>query len=863
MQTWPFTARDDVLAAAGDALRARGAVILGGPAGVGKSRLARELAARGPGPVVGTVRATASAQEIPLGALVDVLPRAAVDASSPDADHVRAALDALGAVPHGLLVVDDAHLLDDVSATVVHQLARGGRSRLVVTLRSGEPKPDAVTALWKDEDIPRIDLEPFTREESASVLTTVLDGPLEARTARALHETAGGNVLWLRHLVEGERAAGRLTRDGSAWVWTGQVGLSPALRDLLDARIGRLTAPQRRVLELLAVAEPLGLGMLGTLVGRDVVEEVADRGLVSILPDGERWEVRLAHPLYGESVRSTMSVPRMRRIRGELSEALAGTGGRRAGDGLRRAVLDLGSDRVPDPDALVAASVQASGLRDFALAERLLRAAVAAGGGFAARLALAHLLDYQMRVDEADVIVDAGSGEATEAERRQAVVLRGLSHHFQLDPPRSGPDLLARDEATRLGGRPDPAYDALRAMFLGSAGRVREARELAEGVVTDATRPDETVALACFVLGLLGALTGEGGDLRPLLQRGIEAARQGITATVTANIGYMELLDADLRGEPARARRRLDWIHGLTGEQAPSFAALYDGRVARGAGLPRTAIRALESALPAFPGHGGGWGGWSAALVAQCHGLLGDGPAARAALADAERRRHPHIAVVDHEYDLARAWAAAASGAVREAVDAARRGAERCRDLGTHAAEVLARQTAVRLGDREQADRLEELDRRLGTPRSTHAHAHAVALATHDAGGLLAVAGRLEDAGMIVEAADAAAQAAATARRDRHLVVATEAEQRARTLAATGEGARTPALAEADAPVPLSDREREIALLAGEGLTNRQIAERLHVSVRTVESHVYRACTRLGLPDRAALVSVAASRRVS
>ncbi|MCD2187339.1 LuxR C-terminal-related transcriptional regulator [Actinomycetospora soli] len=863
METWPFTARDEVLAAAGAALRDRGAVILGGPAGVGKSRLARELAARSRGPVVGTVRATSSAQEIPLGALVDVLPRAAVDVTSPDADHVRAALDALGAVPDGLLVVDDAHLLDDVSATVVHQLAHGGHARLVVTLRSGEPTPDAVTALWKDEDAPRIELEPFTRDESAAVLATVLGGPLEARTARLLHETAGGNVLWLRHLVEGERAAGRLARDGSTWVWTGRVGLSPALRDLLDARIGTLTAPQRRVLELLAVAEPLGPGMLGTLVGEAVVEEVADRGLVVVLPDGDRWEVRLAHPLYGESVRATMSVPRARRLRGELSEALARTGGRRAGDGLRRAVLDLGSDRPLDPDALVAASVQASGLRDFALAERLLRAAVAAGGGFSARLGLAHLLDYQMRVEEADVIVAEGRAGATEAERRQAVVLRGLSHHFQLDPPRSGPDLLTRDEAAHHGGRPHPAYDALRAMFLGSAGRIPEARELAEAVVDDPARPDETVALACFVLGLLGALTGDRGDLRPLLQRGIEAARHGITATVTANIGYMELLDADLRGEPARARRRLDWIHGLTGPQAPSFAAVYDGRVARGAGLPRTAIRALESALPSFPGHGGGWGGWGAALVAQCHGVLGDGAAARAALEDARRRRHPHIPVVEHEYDLAHAWTAAASGAVREAVDAAHRGARRCADLGTHAAEVLLRQTAVRLGDRDQAARLGELDRRLGTPRSRGARAHAEALAAQDPDRLLAVAGDLEVAGMVLEAADAAAQAAATARRDRRLVVATEAEERARMLAATGEGARTPALAEADAPVPLSDREREVALLAGEGLTNRQIAERLHVSVRTVESHVYRACSRLGLPDRAALVTVAASRRVS
>jgi DNA-binding NarL/FixJ family response regulator len=35
-----------------------------------------------------------------------------------------------------------------------------------------------------------------------------------------------------------------------------------------------------------------------------------------------------------------------------------------------------------------------------------------------------------------------------------------------------------------------------------------------------------------------------------------------------------------------------------------------------------------------------------------------------------------------------------------------------------------------------------------------------------------------------------------------------------------------------------------------EGLTNREIAERLTVSVRTVEGHVYRACIKLDVTDR-------------
>ncbi|MEV6106117.1 helix-turn-helix transcriptional regulator [Streptomyces sp. NPDC051940] len=63
---------------------------------------------------------------------------------------------------------------------------------------------------------------------------------------------------------------------------------------------------------------------------------------------------------------------------------------------------------------------------------------------------------------------------------------------------------------------------------------------------------------------------------------------------------------------------------------------------------------------------------------------------------------------------------------------------------------------------------------------------------------------------------------------------------------------RTPALLAAARPLPLTDREREIVTLAARGLTNREIAERLVVSVRTVEGHLYRVGAKLGVSDRAA-----------
>ena len=52
----------------------------------------------------------------------------------------------------------------------------------------------------------------------------------------------------------------------------------------------------------------------------------------------------------------------------------------------------------------------------------------------------------------------------------------------------------------------------------------------------------------------------------------------------------------------------------------------------------------------------------------------------------------------------------------------------------------------------------------------------------------------------------------------------------------------------------LTDREREVMALVGEGLTNDEIATRLFVSAATAKTHVSRAMVKLGARDRAQLV---------
>ena len=58
----------------------------------------------------------------------------------------------------------------------------------------------------------------------------------------------------------------------------------------------------------------------------------------------------------------------------------------------------------------------------------------------------------------------------------------------------------------------------------------------------------------------------------------------------------------------------------------------------------------------------------------------------------------------------------------------------------------------------------------------------------------------------------------------------------------------------------LSGREQEVARLVADGLANKTIAAQLHLSVRTVESHVRHVLTKLGLTNRTQLATWARER---
>ena len=861
---WPLAGRDHDLSTLVDALRQTGVVVIAGAPGVGKSRLAREVAARVSPPARPPwwAHGTAAAREVPLGPFASWLRAAPTGDALVEGGTLQQVLDALGRRgPEAVLGVDDGHLLDGASATVLHQLAVRHRTRLIVTLRAGEPCPDAVSALWKDDWAFRWDLEPLDESGTGALVELALGGPLDAATRRRLHASTRGNALWLRHLVDGEHDAGRLALVDGFWVWSGDPVIGPELWELVDADLGELSPGVQRVLELLAFGEPLALDLVIRLADELAVEEAAERGLATVRSTGLRAQVWLAQPLYGDVVRTRTDEARARSVRGELAAEFGATSARRAGDGMRRAVLGLDSDRPADADLLIASASQAGTLGDLSLAERLFRAAVDAGGGFEAQMGLAHTIGWLMRPEDADVELRRAIAAAdTDARRTRAVLATVNNLYVLLARTEEGWAVLEQAQRDTPPGRARADLDAIRAVLELSADHLESARRLAWSVLDAPESGAPARAWAGFAAMAHRSLTGQGEpteEVAALATRAAGASPE--TASMQATVGFLETLALGLAGHLAPARARARQVRERPGEFAATLGALYDGRIAFHAGQVRTSARQLAGVVPYFPGYGGGWREWLELMVAQALAASGDPSGARAALARARAAEHPGMALFTPERGLAEAWTSAAEDAPGDAIALAGRAAQGAATSGQRNMEVLIRQTAVCFGDRSQAGPLEALRRCVDGPRVALAARHARHLADADADGLLAVSADLERIDLLLTAADAAAQAATVEDAAGRAGAAATAAARAAGLGRRCEGARTPALRGAGSLVALSAREREVATLAAAGLANRQIAAHLHLSVRTVESHIYRACARLGLADRAGLAAVVAS----
>lgn len=859
---WPMTGRTDEFDAITQTLNTPSTqgVLIAGDAGVGKTRLVDEALAVivASGWLVHRITASASGRSTPLGAFTEWTGGAECGAVHAPLDVIPMIAAAARTEPV-LLGVDDAHLLDDASAFVVHQLLQRGLAKAVVTVRAGDPAPDGVLTLWKDGLLSRLDLRPLARQDYDDLLEAALGAPVTDDCAGRLWELTRGNLSWLTHLVSQERSNGGMVEDRGRWHWPTELTVSPALSDLVEMQFGSLSEPLKEVVDLVAVVGSINRCYLNTLTDLEAAAEAERRGLIAT--DALLDTVRLTYPLYA-GVRLAQCGPlRRRRLRGRLATAMTRPGNTEPVDPVQLGALWLESDLAPDPEVLLGAAECAINRLDVELAERCGRAAIDAGGGVKAKVRYAYALFLMGRGDEAESILAAiHPGELSGADFINDLNLTAMNVFFSLARPEDAMRLVERALGDSSGSRAHQ-LNTLRGLQLAFTADPTGAMDALETV--DHRQLDEFGSVTC--LGIRTLAFGERGQTGRAHHAATQAWQVIDVSQDSFHVANMAKIHTDVLVQAGRiddAIRVAEAADSRCADMAPISRRLSSGilgAVALANGDLRTAVLRLHPASLDLDRFGGITGHSYRFQIFYTIAIARSGDAENAivALEAARGLRRPGYSYVESVFLLAEAWVAAVQGQPNTASRMAIRAAEFARQHGQLAREVVCLQASVEFGNTTAAARLVELAGLVEGPRALIAARYAGALSRRDAVELDSVSRDFETMGDLQAAAAAAGQAAAAHQSASRQSSALTAAGRAMTLGQTCGGVASPALRAASGITsPFTDRQREIALLISQGLTNREIAEALSLSVRTVEGHIYRASFRAELNNRGELAGL-------
>lgn len=860
----PLTGRDKELTVIRRALSGvgnhSGAVIVGA-AGVGKTRLAREVLARAKASGERTywIVGTQSAQQLPLGAFSASICGAISDPVS----DVRRIINSFGTQQHqrrALIGIDDAHFLDALSAHVVHQLAQARGTRLVVTVRVGGDEPDAITALWKDDLLTRLDLQPLSAPDAHRMIETTLGGVVDSRSAKRFWKLTGGNTLFLRQLLKDQIDAGAIRKLAGVWIWDERVAVSDSLGDIVDRQLGRLAPGVALVVDTLSQYEPLAVDVLCDLVDRRDLEAAEEMNLVTVERSGSNLMARLAHPLFGELRRAAASEMYLSRLRGKLAQRLAEDGDADMHATVRRALLALESDLAPDPQLFLQAARFAMTLLDLDLSDRFATAAADAGVSEAVGLRAISLAG-RGHGKQAEAIL-AGIG-VNDPDGHHWATVRAANLIWNLGQPTEASAILDVLASTRESAAERAERAAIEACVDAVMARCETAAEKAQAALRSPTLPDYHAMLASIALTIAQGALGKIDDITGLVAQAIDRAITSFQASP------MRFWYGAVYARACRLNGRIDeCVRSATqlsesARDVPGLAyanlAFLLGHAQLVRGEIPGAVKLLHEALAGAEKHSvtTGLRAASCFALAEAHAKLSQPDAANDAVTEARKYVPADYLFMQTGLAVASGWALAANGCLTEAIAVVRAAGDDAhkRNQATH--ELICLQLAAQWGDTSGETRAGELADELSLPLADAVARHTKSLRADDGEGLLAASADYRALGDRAVAADVAAQAAVAFSRNQQRKRSLNAAALAQQLATDCGGLCTPALRNRiGIGEPLTDRQREIIELVAAGLSNKEIAERLVTSVRTVEGHLYRAYQRLGAGSREELVEI-------
>ncbi|AIY00790.1 hypothetical protein ART_1191 [Arthrobacter sp. PAMC 25486] len=795
---------------------------------------------------------------IPFAALATVVAQLTGPAFRTDSPaHLMATLARSAAAQRSTIFIDHSDAIDDQSAAAFSQLASSGALSLVCIARSIATLPQPVRQLAVSSAAHRVELEAIGLDDAVVLLEEFLGGRVNASAATVLLGHAGGNPLHLRELAFDAQAHDALTvRRG---YWTLGQGWHPRgerITELISTRLAEQSGELREAVEILALTGELPLGFATALVAPEVLDRAHDAGLLDIQgSSGEIPTAALGSALTPETVLATL-----------------GRSALRAHSNLIRAALPR---EKMHPQTRLSLALHSQNLDVLTIPAELLQDAGAAcrARQFEAVLVLTRLVHDGGFAQWADV-----------ASRIELALLRAEALQ---ETGRADEALLV------LSLFPEQEVDRVRSLaaWIEFSGR----GNLPAALARLAVREDDSIEIRAFarLLALVGnqpcdfeALTADAtnpavsANLRMSIssQLLVEASYRGLPTTALEQI--VRLLDCELwqlsspssRGEILQAillaahsdstseprlsaiYAQLDWdnlaVDHATFVVSQAWSALESGNASLAADLAGQALALVDVVDPhQLTGFIAACQGAASAMLddrkgaASAYELFHSSPVTGGHSLRAESER----AMLGVEFHLH--GRDAACRYFERLVDTAR---ARGRDL------LVMRlfHDAWRLGLHEDATAVSETAAGVQGALAASLRRYADVLGEHHADVEDVVAEHV-GAGRILFAAELANRAANLARDGGRRARASTLQGMSADLARPLANVNTPSLGRTRIQLSLlTEREREVCIRAARGDSNVSIADELYLSPRTVEGHLQRAYTKLGVVDRRQLLPV-------
>ncbi len=854
-----------------------GALVVG-ETGLGKTSIGRRVAEElGTSVRVLWIAGNATLSSIPFAVLAPFLRDLPLDREASSLVVQRTLLAFLGisagdihTSSRALFVVDDAHSVDDSSGELLVQLAASGAVKLLILSRPSPEPPQGFLSLWHDGMLSRHDLVCLDMDEIHELCRQILGGDVTTAISAVVGKASGGNPMFLRQLLDQGRRLGHIIKRNGVWLLVGEPPTPGTdLTDLVRGHLRQRSPAELETLELIALAGPVEQNVLFSLADSDALDTLHTDGLIRYGHEPDAL-VDIGHPLYAEVLRTRIPASRSRQLRERFLDLV----GPRAEsmDQLFRQVgwgLDCGA-RVEDEQLIKAAAlanrlyhpafalravaaIRSEHFRETALVQQIRALIVQNNLAFARDVAdeLLATTDH-VRIAKAAVVLGADIRLRSGDSAGSVCVLadeweRALT---RIRKTAAEADMVAIERGLRIGVR------ALRAYGFNLEGRFHETAGALEDMASDPACSDElrvvVLALLCEAWASMGKATQGARVGREALH--LIAGHQGrllaYSDFVVTRYGMALLLAGEWRELRTAVEKHV---------QATSRGVIYLGGTAdllRGLihlrqGRSGTALRYFRLAVESL--------GQSdvAQLLPLATGLAhyaaffgGDETAAQAY----QRELEVLAGSGSHRNNLIVAACSAAAGSVDYGVAAgivALHGvAEAAQELHIASVEAIALEMAFHLGDNTGLKRLAVVTGNAEGREATVVNNVAFAFLSQDPSRLTAVSRQSDDDGYVLLAAECLVEAAVILEGRGDSKAARALKPGIRELVARVDGTRGPRLVVHDTTTVLTARERDIAQLARNGYSNREIAERLNVSVRTVEGHLYRIFAKLGVARR-------------